>query len=344
MGNSRISIIVPVYNTAPFLERCMESILSQDFQDYEVLLVDDGSSDESADICDRYAVECCHVRTFHKPNGGVSSARNLGIEAAKGEYVMFVDSDDSLAQGALTSMMSIIGEGTVDFAVGSLDILTDGECTYRLSVHADSCYASGSLMDFWNGTLGDRGELFMGPCAKLYRRSLLVEHNIRFDESLSYAEDKLFVYTFLRHIASAAACSSVIYLYDHRQGTLSGGKMTDHRASQLLEAIPNIAAAFMGLAGRFERAECFLRVYHNDIVCGNVIRVLRYFMKSRTALLTGEALCSLYSVMDRDVRLKFGERQVPGQLIAVALYKGCGVAAALYIYRHISFVLSRFYA
>ena len=239
--------------------------------------------------------------------------------------------------------LKVAGEGTVDCAVGSRDILTDGECTYRLSVHADSCYASGSLMDFWNGTLGDRGELFMGPCAKLYRRSLLVEHNIRFDESLSYAEDKLFVYTFLRHIASAAACSSVIYLYDHRQGTLSGGKMTDHRASQLLEAIPKIAAAFMELAGRFERAECFLKIYHNDIVCGNVIRVLRYFMKSRTALLTGEALCSLYSVMDRDVRLKFGERQVPGQLIAVALYKRCGVAAALYIYRHISFVLSRFY-
>jgi glycosyltransferase involved in cell wall biosynthesis len=89
-----ISIIVPVYNTEKYLDQCIQSILSQTYTDFELLLIDDGSTDSSGAICDRYAEQDSRVRVFHKPNGGVSSARNLGLDNAKGEWVTFCDSDD----------------------------------------------------------------------------------------------------------------------------------------------------------------------------------------------------------------------------------------------------------
>ena len=92
----KISVIVPVYKTEAYLHRCVDSILAQTFQDFEVLLIDDGSPDRSGEICDVYAQKDRRVRVFHKENGGVSSARNCGLDNAKGEWICFVDSDDFL--------------------------------------------------------------------------------------------------------------------------------------------------------------------------------------------------------------------------------------------------------
>lgn len=89
-----ISVIVPVFNTEKYLDQCIQSILSQTYSNIELLLVDDGSTDSSGAICDRYAEQDSRVRVFHKPNGGVSSARNKGLEVAKGEYVIYCDADD----------------------------------------------------------------------------------------------------------------------------------------------------------------------------------------------------------------------------------------------------------
>ena len=90
----KISVIVPVYNTEKYLDRCIQSILAQTYTDFELLLVDDGSTDSSGAICDKYAEQDSRVRVFHKENGGVSSARNQGLDNAKGEWITFVDSDD----------------------------------------------------------------------------------------------------------------------------------------------------------------------------------------------------------------------------------------------------------
>lgn len=94
--NPTISIIVPVYNVEKYLEECVESVLSQTFTDYELLLIDDGSTDSSGIICDGYATQDSRIRVFHKSNGGVSSARNLGLDNALGEWVCFIDSDDEI--------------------------------------------------------------------------------------------------------------------------------------------------------------------------------------------------------------------------------------------------------
>lgn len=104
----KLSIIVPVYKVRRHLQRCIESILQQTYTDYELILVDDGSPDSSGAICDRYAQECDKVRVIHKKNGGLSSARNAGISAAKGEYITFVDGDDAVASGTYYYNMNIL--------------------------------------------------------------------------------------------------------------------------------------------------------------------------------------------------------------------------------------------
>ena len=100
-----ISVIVPVYNTEKYLDRCIQSILAQTYSNFELLLVDDGSTDSSGAICDKYAEQDSRVRVFHKVNGGASTARNMGLDNAKGEWIAFVDSDDWIDVEMLNSLM-----------------------------------------------------------------------------------------------------------------------------------------------------------------------------------------------------------------------------------------------
>lgn len=107
MNQPKISVIVPVYNAEKWLRRCVDSILAQTYTDFELLLVDDGSTDGSGAICDEYATLDARIRPFHKPNGGVSSARNLGLDNARGEWICFVDSDNWMAKNSLESLLTV---------------------------------------------------------------------------------------------------------------------------------------------------------------------------------------------------------------------------------------------
>ena len=108
--NPKISIIVPVYNAEQYLRRCIDSILNQSFTDFELILIDDGSKDKSSDICDEYAAKDSRIKVYHKENGGVSSARNLGLDNANGEWIAFVDSDDFIKEDYLKHMAILISK------------------------------------------------------------------------------------------------------------------------------------------------------------------------------------------------------------------------------------------
>ena len=112
-----VSCIIPVYNTEKYLRRCIESVLAQTFVDWEMLLIDDGSTDASGSICDEYAAKDERIRVFHKENGGISSARNLGLNYAQGEWIFFVDSDDSLPKTSLESLLARSSDANI-IAVG----------------------------------------------------------------------------------------------------------------------------------------------------------------------------------------------------------------------------------
>ncbi len=130
MKNVIISILVPVYNVEQYLPRCIESVLSQDFQDWEMILVDDGSSDKSPQICDEFAEKDSRIKVIHKQNGGLVEARQAGLDAAKGEYLMFLDSDDWLMPHAITTLYNYAELGDYDIVRGcNRRVYDDGSFT-----------------------------------------------------------------------------------------------------------------------------------------------------------------------------------------------------------------------
>ena len=343
MDKVKISIVIPVYNAEKYLDACLSSILEQDMHSYEVILVDDGSTDSSPLICDRYSGTDSRFRTIHKPNGGVSSARNAGISLAQGEYLMFVDSDDALAPDAL-SLMSSLTKEYPDIVVGGFNIY-QGEIPYGTIIPFESeFFPAAGITEFFEATMHRLGELFRGPWAKLYRSSLVRKHSLHFDENLSYAEDKLFVYQFLNKVTSAAAVDAPVYEYFRRPGTLSGGKTTARRLDQLLDVVPLYAEAFVTLMNKYPSSKALKKVFHNDIVCCDIMRILRTFFKVRTGRLTEPVLSGLYSLIDNDSRLRVFERRVPGQFVNTILYKSGSIPLARFVYKSVSLILSPFYA
>ena len=203
----KISVIVPVYNTERYLSKCIDSILSQSFTDFELLLINDGSKDNSGTICDQYAVNDSRVRVFHKENGGVSSARNLGLENARGEWVTFVDSDDwiyeqSLMQLILHSCESNLIIGSIYFECSNKELnLLDMEIVLR----------GKELFECFSNRISNIA--FNSPCAKLFNRTIINENCIRFDEALRFGEDAVFVKSYLLNITSVSVVNFSCYHY-----------------------------------------------------------------------------------------------------------------------------------
>ena len=126
------SVVVPVYNVEKYLRECVDSILAQSFEDFELILVDDGSKDSSGAICDEYAQQDARVKVIHKENGGQSTARNLGIEAAKGEFAIFLDSDDMICDNNFFADIHGVAEGNTD-------VIVFRYCKYYSDGRTDSC-------------------------------------------------------------------------------------------------------------------------------------------------------------------------------------------------------------
>lgn len=181
-----LSIIIPVYNVEKYLDTCVKSVLKQPFADFEVLLVDDGSTDGSSLMCDSYLKKDSRVRVFHKPNGGLSDARNYGIKFAKGDYLLFLDSDDCLADGSLQQIAaSIKKHHGVDFLIGDL-INSDGT-SYSLKSKAciDSEYTGIDYYSAFNSSI------LKCAVASIYKNDFFEINNISFIKG-RYHEDNDF--------------------------------------------------------------------------------------------------------------------------------------------------------
>ena len=176
-----ISIIVPIYNAEAYLPRCVDSILAQTFGDFELLLVNDGSRDGSLDVCQRYAAEDGRVRVIDKPNGGVSSARNLGLESASAEWVMFADADDWIEPNTLELAVPYIGQ---------CDIVRLAWVAHRPEEVKNKRVMNAETPDqLLKQLLRRRTKLAIW--GTLIRRDLFILNDIRFDASYDYAEDWL---------------------------------------------------------------------------------------------------------------------------------------------------------
>lgn len=192
-----ISVIVPVYNTEKYLPRCLDSILSQSFTDFELILIDDGSKDGSGVICNAYASKDDRIRVFHKENGGVSSARNLGIDNSKGEWLYFADSDDELLPNGLQTLVNCI-DNDVDVVMGGYEKFNEeGDLLESVQDRAVvTLDKKKSLSSLYHGHTMFYSALSY-TWLRLFRKKIIDYHRIRFDETLSNKEDTLFITEYL---------------------------------------------------------------------------------------------------------------------------------------------------
>lgn len=189
MHSPKISVIVPVYNVEFYIRKCIDSILVQSYTNFELLLIDDGSTDGSGKICDEYAEKDDRIRVFHKPNSGVSTTRNIGIEKATGYYVAFIDSDDWIEKDYLIKLLPNGDELVICslFWEEAQHSVQD-----RLS---ENHYRSDELIHFIEDNI--TSQMFVGPFCKLFVTSLLKVHDIKFVEKLHHCEDFIFVLDYI---------------------------------------------------------------------------------------------------------------------------------------------------
>ena len=205
-----VSVIVPVYNAQKYLERSLDSILGQSFTDYELILVDDGSTDDSGKMCDDYVRSNPQVRVFHQTNQGVSAARQKGLDSATGEYVIFADPDDWVEPTMLEELFEVAINDDADvvlcdFWINSSEETGDRKYQNPRALSSDSVLRqliSGELHGFtWN---------------KLYRSSCLKKHHVAFPQGINYSEDLWFnCKLFLNHDVKVAYLQKPFYHYDY---------------------------------------------------------------------------------------------------------------------------------
>lgn len=201
-----VSVIIPVYNSKQYLSRCVDSILSQSYTDFELLLVDDGSTDGSGSVCDKYAAKDSRVRVLHKENGGVSSARNFGLKNVNGHYVVFVDSDDWVKEQYLEHLMcgcdsDLVVSGIQEY--GACDTLRVPQSFKNVPVRV--------LIEKW--TVSADYFLYIFPFSKRFSTSIIRENGLVFNERLFFSEDFCFILDYLACIDSFIEIPYADYQY-----------------------------------------------------------------------------------------------------------------------------------
>lgn len=216
-----LSVIVPIYNSEKTLSKCIESILCQTIKDFELLLIDDGSTDSSGVICDTYASSDARVKVIHKSNGGVSKARNAGLDIAQGQWIVFVDSDDWAEPEYLSdffrnqessSANSIVLQGRINEVKGR----ETNRITFDSGIYTNvtECLIKNNMLTFG------------APYCKLYSRKLIEKHLIRFPENYSYGEDTVFflkTLTYVDKIITVSRCN-----YHYVEAEMSSLSKKDH--------------------------------------------------------------------------------------------------------------------
>ena len=199
-----ISIITPVYNAEKTLDKCIKSIIGQSYKDWELLLIDDGSTDDSLKICNKYAQSDNRIRVFHKANGGTSSARNVGLDNACGEWITFCDADDWVNENWLDLFISNIHDGIQMIVQGFI-------------VHNGTWHGGNTGIDFIGkaetGILLLAQNKILGYVCKLFNRNVINTHALRFNQQFSFREDEDFILRYLQYSPQLICVSSSAYNY-----------------------------------------------------------------------------------------------------------------------------------
>ena len=265
MMGEKISVIVPVYNVEAYLERCVESILQQTYANFELILINDGSTDSSGLICDHLASQYENIKVYHIENAGVSNARNMGIQLATGAWITFIDSDDFVTQDYLATLASAVEGENIGFVIAPLQHIKNGIVT-DLPPHSGKTELWSTEETMKELLMTTRTSFF--PVAKLFKRDLLADE--KFNTNYHLAEDALF----LTELLLKTRCSSVfidkpIYYYDHREGsaTTSVNQHVLDTIEVYKHIIAQVSQAFPDLKPELKNRECwsYITVYDKII-------------------------------------------------------------------------------
>ena len=314
----RITVIIPIYNAESILRRCLDSILAQTFTDFECLLIDDGSKDRSGEICDEYARKDSRIKVFHKENGGVSSARNVGLDNARGEWVTFVDSDDWTGERLLSNLISHTNNNpNVELVISFSEYI----------------FNNGRREENYKARMVDKANFQIifseydmswhtGPWAKLYSKQVIDSKNLRFSENMNIGEDAVFFYSYLSQIDGLYVSSDTDYKYNvDTEGSLTKRvfslKSEMSGCHRIIEAVDNLLNNGNKWEEKAVNSLCWLKatymrrvltaLYHNKVdrktrrtvfrqIDGNFYatyiydssfkgRILTYFVKNKLFLL-----------------------------------------------------------
>ena len=213
-----VSIIVPVYNAEKTLRRCIESILNQQYTDFEVLLVDDGSQDTSGVICDEYAQIDSRVQVIHKENSGVSNTRNLALDLAKGTYLQFLDSDDWITPDATSSLVRAAETNQCDLVIADFYRVVGDRLSRKGDIDDEAVL---SREEFAARMMENPADFYYGVLwNKLYRRDIVEKHHLRMDPNISWCEDFMFNLEYIRYAQRFYALQVPVYYYVKTKGSL----------------------------------------------------------------------------------------------------------------------------
>ena len=207
-----VSIIMPVYNAEKYLKESLKGILSSTYTDFELIIVNDGSTDNSKNIINRFSSEDNRIRSFSKTNGGPSDARNYGIQLAKGKYICFVDADDIPLPNMLETLVDSIGDA--DICIGKKIRWNQIKDFKR----EDGWQAfEGGMNEFRKVHLRYQRSM-RGTTARLYRKDIIIKHNLIFDTGRNYAEDMYFNYAYFRFVEKIVFAPDPVYIYRIHEG------------------------------------------------------------------------------------------------------------------------------
>lgn len=222
--NPTVSIIVPVYNAETTISRCIESIINQEYRDFELLLIDDGSTDSSGTICDRYAAEDSRIRLIHKENTGVSETRNMALDLACGTYLQFLDSDDWITPNATRLFVEEAERYHCDMVISDFYRVVGKRVAQKGDIDDDcvltqeefSAHMLQNPADFYYGVLWN----------KLYRRDIVEKYHLRMNPQISWCEDFMFNLEYIRHAEVFYALQVPVYYYVKTKGSLASQGMS----------------------------------------------------------------------------------------------------------------------
>ena len=202
----KISVIVPIFNASKYLERLIVSVLSQTYHNFELLLINDGSNDNSFEIMKKYSISDSRIRIFNNDNRGVSYTRNFGIDNSLGEYVIFIDADDYIDNNHIENFVSLVRKYNAPIGFGIKHYKDDLKLSKSMGIMKE--ISSDKIVENIY-----RNIIYMAVWNRIYKKSFLIENNIKFDENIWYAEGMLFNIKCLKYVQKVPICDLFTYHY-----------------------------------------------------------------------------------------------------------------------------------